>query len=106
MTRRCHDAIDGSASYDFIGAGNCNDQIFDGGNRVDDGLGNDTPYVGGGNDTLLDGTGFDVFVFDMSLDHGNDATTNFLRGTDALQMSGVTYGNLDFFAIGFGVRIE
>lgn len=85
-----------------------NDEIFGGGG--DDSFygdaGSDTIIGGVGNDTLTGGGGADVFKFDTSQQLGDDVITDFVRGTDLLEMSGVTYSDLTFVGTGSGVRVE
>lgn len=56
-------------------------------NRLDAGAGNDVLDGGAGNDTLIGGAGIDRF--DINNLGGTDTITDFVRGTDKLNLSGL-----------------
>lgn len=98
------DTITGGSAIDTIVGGNGNDTI-NGGAGNDDlqgGLGNDT-IVGGigddtitggaGNDTLTGGVGADDFVFSAA-SNGTDTITDFVSGTDDLNVGTNVVGTL------------
>jgi len=103
-----NDTLLGDGGNDYIRAGN-NDDVADGGagnDNVQGETGNDTLFGGAGNDTvnggggddvldadggsnnLTGGTGADLFVF-QSLDGGIDTVTDFQRGIDKLDFTGI-----------------
>lgn len=126
-----NDIVWGGDGRDTVSLGNGNDVFFDNGqtgsnahDNVDGGAGNDTinggggndTFIGGagddaisgaaGNDTLTGGAGADVFQFNTNIKLGADVITDFEQGVDLLEMTGVTFGDLNFVATGSGVRVE
>jgi hypothetical protein len=102
-----NDTLDGGADNDTLRGGNGNDVMGggDGNDTLDGGNGNDSMNGGAGIDTLLGGNGLDIlnggagndvltggndadqFVFtDLG---GNDRVTDFKRGADKLDVSGI-----------------
>ena len=108
-----NDKVWGGNGRDKVYLGNGNDVFYDntqndqhGHDTVFGGSGNDTINGGGGNNILTGGTGVDSFKFNASQSHGTNVITDFVRGTDILEMSGLTFSDLNFQATGSGVRIE
>lgn len=78
----------------FTGKGNASDNAITGGNGADKlfgEAGNDTLAGGAGNDTLTGGAGADVFV----LSSGLDTISDFVTGTDRIQVQRTLVGNGD-----------
>jgi Ca2+-binding RTX toxin-like protein len=78
----------------FTGKGNASDNAIFGGTGADKlsgEAGNDTLVGGAGNDALTGGAGADVFV----LSTGLDTISDFVTGTDRIQLSGSLVGNGD-----------
>ncbi|WP_445322692.1 hypothetical protein [Pseudoduganella rhizocola] len=78
----------------FTGKGNASDNAITGGNGADKlfgEAGNDTLAGGAGNDALTGGTGADVFV----LSGGLDTISDFVTGTDCIQVLRTLVGNGD-----------
>lgn len=95
-----NDIIDGGAGNDIVSSGNGNDTVdagrgddqIDGGNGDDvlfgadgndiikGGSGGDRIVAGAGDDVLSGGNGNDWFIFDNSMEIGNDIITDFRRG--------------------------
>ncbi|AVR95075.1 M10 family metallopeptidase C-terminal domain-containing protein [Pseudoduganella armeniaca] len=72
----------------FAGTGNALDNRLAGGgwnDRLDGGAGNDTLIGGAGSDTLTGGAGSDTFV--LRLGGGTDVVTDFVSGTDRLEVA-------------------
>lgn len=94
-----NDTLDGQAGDDviFAGAGNDSvlggagaDEIFNGAgdDTVDGGADDDIIWGGAGNDSLTGGLGADTFAFVAG--NGNDEITDFLQGTDVVDLTGLT----------------
>ena len=84
-----NDYLDGGAGNDTLNGGSGNDTL-DGGtgnDTLDGGSGNDTLDGGTGNDTLTGGGGNDTFKFETGF--GADTITDFTRGSDTLDFSGM-----------------
>lgn len=98
-----NDTIIGNSFNDLIKGSNGNDRLLgNGGNdklygeRGDDrllgGIGNDVLIGSSGKDVLTGGSGKDVFDYNSlgdSLITGRDTITDFLRGTDRIDLSGI-----------------
>lgn len=93
------DVLHGEAGNDVLLGGNGHDTLYGGdgddtlwgetGNDVlDGGAGNDRLIGGGGDDRMTGGAGADVFVF--SNNFGRDRITDFQRGVDLLDLTGLT----------------
>ena len=91
------DTITGGAGNDLLTGGNGNDTLTGnagndallgglGADTIDGGVGTDTITGGAGNDTLTGGLGIDSFVFE-GLSNGTDTITDFVSGTDTLDVS-------------------
>lgn len=102
------DYVEGQAGNDTLNGGGGDDTLLGGYGKdvVKGGIGDDILDGGRHNDTLSGGAGNDIFVFNTGSPLGNDVITDFVRGEDLLQMSGVDYGDLSFAATGSGVRVE
>ena len=104
-----NDTVDGGGGNDSIEGGAGNDVLretqftrFNG--SVDNSSGSDTMNGGTGNDTLTGGTesdtltggaGADTFAFDQAPDDTTaDLITDFLSGSDRLQLDALVFGNL------------
>jgi large repetitive protein len=57
-----------------------------GDDTLDGGTGNDTFFGGVGNDIMTGGAGADTFVISAGFNNGNDVVTDFVVGTDKLQL--------------------
>ena len=101
-------AQNNSNGNDTVRGGSGNDELFGGGgnDRFWGNNGHDILSGGIGDDTLTGGSGADVFQFDTNFALGADVITDFVRGTDVLEMTGVTYSDLNFVGTGSGVRVE
>lgn len=82
-----------------------------GADRLDGGDGADVLRGGKGNDALTGGAGADIFVFDAALTGNTDTVSDFVPGTDRLQLDndvfqGLAAGPLaaSSFAIGAGLK--
>lgn len=75
-----------------------------GADTVDGGAGDDRIDAGGGNDRVTGGAGRDVFVFRTGA--GRDVVTDFLTGTDALELSGVAPAAVRFGASTAGLVVS
>jgi hypothetical protein len=93
------DVLHGEAGNDVLLGGNGHDTLYGGdgddtlwgetGHDVlDGGAGNDRLIGGGGNDRMTGGPGDDVFVFANNF--GRDRITDFQRGVDLLDLTGLT----------------
>lgn len=98
-------AVDGSAHRDILTGNNADNWVIGlggtdklkglgGADKIDGGAGNDYVSGGSGADTLTGGTGRDVFDFDAPADSGRtaatrDIITDFARGYDRLDLSGI-----------------
>jgi uncharacterized protein YkwD len=110
------DVLAGNLGRDTISGGNGNDVVFGGqGNDVIEGgsgsdllagdLGDDTLTGGGGFDVLTGGDGRDRFVLEVGNDL--DTITDFLSGTDILQLpAGVNFSDLTFSATSGNTLIQ
>ena len=63
--------------------------------------GNDTLNGNGGRDVLWGGSGSDIFVFDTASEANGDTISDFVRGSDKINLSGIdantrSYGNQAF----------
>jgi len=69
------------------------DTLFGGAGKdiLNGGAGNDVLAGGIGNDTLTGGAGSDVFVFNTAVGTDFDTITDFLSGTDKVQLSKATF---------------
>ena len=84
-----NDSISGGAGADTLKGNNGVDTLF-GGNGIDlleGGNGDDVLNGGAGNDRLLGGNGADKFAF---TDAGTDTIGDFKRGTDKIDLTGLT----------------
>ncbi|WP_146056491.1 calcium-binding protein, partial [Methylobacterium sp. V23] len=100
-----------TGSGGFSGVGNCLDNVLTGGagndvliggaghdtlnggaghDKLNGGIGNDVLWGGAGDDTLTGDAGSDVFVF-KSGERGSSFITDFQRGTDKIDLSGLGY---------------
>ena len=86
--------VDGVESGDLLIGGAGNNTLY-GTSRGDVFLG------GAGSDTLTGGLGADVFRF-LNAAHGNDTITDFLSGTDKLQLVSSEFGGLALGALAAG----
>ena len=78
-----NDTLDGGDGDDRLDGGNGNDILLGG-------LGNDILIGGLGNDTMTGGAGADRFVFNGTIDNGNDTITDFTTAQgDKLVFSGI-----------------
>lgn len=100
------DTLDGGAGNDVLRGGNADDVLLGGAGNdtLDGGNGNDVLNGGADSDTLSGGLGNDVFTFtDLG---GTDVITDFRRGQDHIDLSGldaITGGGRDSFSwIGSG----
>ncbi|MFS4581541.1 M10 family metallopeptidase C-terminal domain-containing protein [Phaeobacter sp. C3_T13_0] len=100
------DILTGGTVSDAYGGGNDDDMLY--GNRGHDvlhggsgndllrgGVGRDTLVGGDGNDTLTGGTGADTFVFDQADAYESNQITDFGRGADVIDLSGLWLNSLD-----------
>ena len=71
---------------------------YGGNDLINAGNGSDVLIGGTGNDTLIGGAGSDIFVFD-GRDFGSDTITDFVIGTDKLDLSALGIGDLDTLSI-------
>ena len=100
------DILFGGSGYDTLIGGRGDDALY--GNRGRDvlngGEGDDIIDGGRSNDVLTGGLGNDTFVF-RPLDKGDDVITDFEDGADLIQISGLSFADLDFTAVDGGVLI-
>ncbi|KRC82486.1 M10 family metallopeptidase C-terminal domain-containing protein [Sphingomonas sp. Root241] len=83
------DVLDGGAGRDVLDGGNGNDKLFGGADSdvLNGGDGADRLYGGAGDDVMAGGSGNDVFVFAEL--GGRDSITDFRRGQDKIDLSGL-----------------
>lgn len=83
------DILDGGTGRDALNGGNGNDRLFGGADSdvLNGGDGADRLYGGIGDDVLTGGVGNDVFVFAEL--GGRDSITDFRRGQDKIDLSGL-----------------
>jgi Ca2+-binding RTX toxin-like protein len=83
------DVLDGGAGRDVLDGGNGNDRLFGGADAdvLNGGDGADRLHGGVGDDILTGGSGNDVFVFAEL--GGRDSITDFRRGQDKIDLSGL-----------------
>lgn len=83
------DILDGGTGRDALNGGNGNDRLFGGADSdtLNGGDGADRLYGGIGDDVLTGGAGNDVFVFTEL--GGRDSITDFRRGQDKIDLSGL-----------------
>lgn len=82
-----NDVILGNQDNDTVDGGAGNDQLF--GNLGDDRL------IGGlGNDRMTGGVGADTFVFNGATDEDSDSITDYLIGTDVIEIAGIDATNV------------
>ncbi len=90
------DNLSGMNQGDVINGGNGNDLLGGGKGQdmLDGGEGDDTLQGGLGTDVLTGGNGIDKFVFSTALDGviNVDTLTDFISGTDQIQISAITFG--------------
>ena len=95
-----NDELHGGSQDDLLYGGSGNDHLYgdngrdmlaggSGNDTIDGGNGNDTIAGGEGDDILYGGNGANTFVFDLSIDNGNDTIMDF-DVNDTLQINGVT----------------
>lgn len=84
-----NDTMDGGAGNDTLDGGGGNDTLNggDGSDSVDGGGGNDIVNGGAGDDILTGGGANDIFAFTEI--GGNDVITDFRRGYDRIDLSGI-----------------
>ncbi len=85
------DRISGGAGADRISGGAGPDRLFagQGRDRLDGGGGNDRLVAGAGPDRLTGGNGADTFVFRSARQADGDTITDFGRGADRIDLSGI-----------------
>lgn len=87
------DSMTGGLGHDLILGDGGNDSLFgqDGNDVIQGGSGNDLLSGGDGSDTLTGGAGADLFVFSdlTGAGGGSDVITDFVRGTDRIDLSGL-----------------
>jgi len=79
-----NDVLIGGAGNDVLNGGAGHD-------KLNGGLGNDVLWGGAGTDTLTGDAGSDVFVFQKADGAGKSFITDFQRGTDKIDLSGLSY---------------
>ncbi len=91
-----NDSLSGMNQGDIINGGNGNDWLGGGKglDSIDGGADNDTLQGGLGTDNLTGGSGIDAFIFSSALDGtiNIDTITDFVSGTDLIQLSALTFG--------------
>jgi len=110
------DSLTGESGADFVNGNNGNDTVLGGtgadtlhGGQDHDTIsgeaGNDQLFGDKGNDTLTGGSGADTFIFNVSNTPGIDTITDFVSGTDTLELrnSSFTSATDAFNAITSGV---
>ncbi len=101
-----NDFLYGGSGYDTLIGGRGDDALY--GNRGRDvlngGEGDDLLDGGRSNDTLTGGLGSDIFVF-RPLDKGHDVITDFEDGSDLIEITGLSFGALDFTDVEGGALI-
>ncbi len=87
-TAKPDDVILGGSGNDTINGLTGNDSLYggDGNDTLNGGAGNDLLVGGKGNDTLTGGTGNDVFRFAEAGTANKDTITDFVSGTDKIQL--------------------
>lgn len=102
------DTMKGGGGADLLKAGAGNDTMKGGGgaDTLKGGSSDDVLDGGRGDDRLVGGKGADVFVFARK--HGEDRITDFIPGTDLLDLSTarVDYDDLDISRAGKGTLID
>lgn len=78
------DTLSGDGGNDYLSGGNDKDSLSGG-------LGNDTLSGGLGKDTLTGGSGVDTFVFLSASELAGDTITDFVKGSDKIDLSGQGY---------------
>jgi Ca2+-binding RTX toxin-like protein len=89
-----NDTISGGDQADVL-LGNAGDDVIGGGmgaDTIDGGDGNDAITGGQGNDILTGGNGADTFTFSAPSGFGVDTITDFLQGSDVVQISASGFG--------------
>ena len=98
--------ISGTNDSDTLNGGADDEKIYgEGGDDVlNGGAGNDTLNGGTGNDILNGGTGADTFIIGPGT--GLDLIEGFEDGTDAIQLEGIVFGDLDISNVGSSTLIK
>ena len=101
------DNLQGGPGQDRLFGNRDNDLLFgDAGDDVLKGGGGDDVLNGGrGNDFHKGGTGADVFDFNGS-SFGSDRVVDFEDGIDLIQMTGLSFAELDIESAAFGTRVQ
>ncbi|UWR45182.1 metallopeptidase [Phaeobacter inhibens] len=82
------DVLYGNRGHDMLHGGSGNDHLLGG-------IGRDTLVGGDGSDTLTGGTGADTFVFDQADAFDTNRITDFGRGADVIDLSGLWLTSMD-----------